>query len=102
PFDGHGLGLRVLGEVIRKKLTIVREEDAILRKEIKIAGLDRSIWQYFAVLPNIRSVGLRDDARSYDYTVGIRAVHSVDGMTSDWARIDWDILDKIGKRITQE
>lgn len=102
PFPGPGLGIRVLGEVTEEKLGIVREADAILREEIKIAGLDRSIWQYFAVLPNIRSVGVRNDERSYDYTVGLRAVHSVDGMTSDWARIDWDILQKISLRITSE
>ena len=102
PFPGPGLGIRVLGEVTREKLEIVREADAILREEIASAGLDREIWQYFAVLPNIRSVGVRDDARSYDYTVGLRAVHSVDGMTSDWARIDWDILEKISRRIVAE
>ncbi|MFD2132133.1 glutamine-hydrolyzing GMP synthase [Pseudogracilibacillus auburnensis] len=102
PFPGPGLGIRVLGEVTREKLTIVREADAILREEIALAGLDRDIWQYFAILPNIRSVGVRDDARSYDYTVGLRAVHSVDGMTSDWARIDWEILDKISHRIVAE
>ena len=102
PFPGPGLGIRVLGEVTREKLHIVREADAILREEIRLAGLDREIWQYFAILPNIRSVGVRDDARSYDYTVGLRAVHSVDGMTSDWARIDWDILDKISRRIVAE
>lgn len=102
PFPGPGLGIRVLGEVTRDKLAIVREADAILREEIAKAGLDRAIWQYFAVLPNIRSVGVRDDARSYDHTVGLRAVHSVDGMTSDWARIDWDILSKISGRIVNE
>ncbi|MEI3605373.1 glutamine-hydrolyzing GMP synthase [Pseudogracilibacillus sp. SE30717A] len=102
PFPGPGLGIRVLGEVTQEKLAIVREADAILREEIALAGLDRDIWQYFAILPNIRSVGVRDDERSYDYTVGLRAVHSVDGMTSDWARIDWDILDKISRRIVSE
>src|SRR5699024_10155427 len=102
PFPGPGLGIRVLGEVTEDKLAIVREADAILREEIALAGLDRAIWQYFAVLPNIRSVGVRDDQRSYDYTVGLRAVHSVDGMTSDWARIDWEILQKISERIVSE
>ncbi len=102
PFPGPGLGIRVLGEVTEEKLTIVREADAILREEIRLAGLDRDIWQYFAVLPNIRSVGMTDDGRSYDYTVGLRAVNSVDGMTSDWARIDWEILDRISRRIVTE
>ncbi len=102
PFPGPGLGIRVLGEVTKEKLEIVREADAILREEIRVAGLDRSIWQYFAILPNIRSVGVRDDSRSYDHTIGIRAVHSVDGMTSDWARIPWDVLEKISQRIVGE
>lgn len=102
PFPGPGLGIRVLGEVTREKVAIVQEADAILREEIRLAGLDRDIWQYFAVLPNIRSVGVRNDGRSYDYTIGIRAVHSVDGMTSEWARIDWNLLDKISRRIVSE
>lgn len=102
PFPGPGLGIRVLGEVTKEKVTIVREADAILREEIARANLDRSIWQYFAILPNIRSVGVRDDGRSYDYTVGLRAVHSVDGMTSEWARIDWDVLNTISERIVAE
>lgn len=102
PFPGPGLGIRVLGEVTREKVEIVQEADAILRDEIRRHGLERDIWQYFAVLPNIRSVGVRDDGRSYDHTIGIRAVHSVDGMTSEWARIDWEILDQISRRIVAE
>ncbi|WP_070121723.1 glutamine-hydrolyzing GMP synthase [Bacillus marinisedimentorum] len=102
PFPGPGLAIRVLGEVTEEKLEIVRESDAILRDEIKKAGLDREIWQYFTVLPNIRSVGVMGDARTYDYTVGIRAVTSVDGMTSDWARIPWDVMEKISTRIVNE
>ena len=102
PFPGPGLGIRVLGEVTEEKLEIVRESDAILREEIKNAGLDRDIWQYFTVLPDIRSVGVMGDARTYDYTIGIRAVTSIDGMTPDWARIPWDVLEKISVRIVNE
>ena len=102
PFPGPGLGIRVLGEVTKEKVEIVREADAILREEIASAGLDRDIWQYFAVLPGIQSVGVKDGERTYDHTVGIRAVHSVDGMTSDFARIPWDVLEKISRRMTSE
>lgn len=102
PFPGPGLGIRVLGEISEEKLEIVRESDYILREEIKKAGLDRDIWQYFTVLPDIRSVGVMGDARTYDYTIGIRAVTSIDGMTSDWARIPWDVLEIISTRIVNE
>lgn len=102
PFPGPGLGIRVLGEISEDKLEIVRESDYILREEIRKAGLEREIWQYFTVLPDIRSVGVMGDARTYDYTIGIRAVTSVDGMTSDWARIPWDVLEVISTRIVNE
>ncbi len=102
PFPGPGLGIRVIGEITEEKLEIVRESDAILREEIKKAGLDRDIWQYFTVLPGFRSVGVMGDARTYDYTIGIRAVTSIDGMTSDWARIPWDVLEVISTRIVNE
>lgn len=102
PFPGPGLGIRVIGEVTEDKLEIVRESDAILREEIKKAGLHRDIWQYFTILPGIRSVGVMGDGRTYDYTVGIRAVNSIDGMTADFARIPWDILQKISVRIVNE
>jgi len=102
PFPGPGLAIRVLGAITEEKLKIVRESDAILREEIKEAGLDRDIWQYFTVLPDIRSVGVMGDERTYDYTIGIRAVTSIDGMTSDWARIPWDVLEKISTRIVNQ
>lgn len=102
PFPGPGLGIRVIGEVTEAKLAIVRESDAILREEIAQAGLDREIWQYFTTLPDFKSVGVMGDARTYAYTVGIRAVTSIDGMTADWARIPFDVLERISSRIINE
>ncbi|MBT2569725.1 glutamine-hydrolyzing GMP synthase [Planococcus sp. ISL-110] len=102
PFPGPGLGIRIMGAVTEEKLKIVRESDWILRDEISKAGLDRDIWQYFTVLPDLRSVGVMGDARTYDYAIGIRAVTSIDGMTSDWARIPWEVLEKISVRLVNE
>ncbi|MGG0665815.1 glutamine-hydrolyzing GMP synthase [Viridibacillus arvi] len=102
PFPGPGLAIRVLGEVTEEKLKIVRESDAILREEIAKNGLDRDIWQYFTVLPDLKSVGVMGDQRTYDYAIGIRAVTSIDGMTSDWARIPWEVLEKISVRLVNE
>ncbi|MGL4521564.1 MAG: glutamine-hydrolyzing GMP synthase [Bacilli bacterium] len=102
PFPGPGLGIRVLGEVTEEKLEIVRESDAILREEIRLNNLEGEVWQYFTVLPDIRSVGVMGDERTYDYTIGIRAVTSIDGMTADFARLPWDVLQKISVRIVNE
>ncbi|UNM95096.1 glutamine-hydrolyzing GMP synthase [Ignatzschineria rhizosphaerae] len=102
PFPGPGLGIRVLGDITEEKLEIVRESDAILREEIKIAGLEGDIWQYFTVLTGLRSVGVMGDSRTYDYTIAIRAITSIDGMTADFARIPWDILQKVSVRMVNE
>lgn len=102
PFPGPGLGIRVLGEITASKLEIVRESDAILREEIALAGLDREIWQYFTVVTDTRTVGVMGDERTYDYTLAIRAVTSIDGMTADWAKIPWEVLQKISTRIVNE
>lgn len=102
PFPGPGLAVRILGEITPEKLTVVRESDAILREEIKKAGLDREIWQYFTVLPGFKTVGVTDDKRTYDYTIGIRAITSVDGATAHWSHIPFDVLEKISQRITNE
>ena len=102
PFPGPGLAIRVLGEVTEEKLRITREADAIFREEIANARLDRTIWQYFACLPNIHSVGVMGDGRTYSYTVALRAVTSTDGMTSDWAHIPYSVLDTISRRIVNE
>lgn len=102
PFPGPGLGIRILGDITEEKLEIVRESDAILREEIKLAGLEGDIWQYFTVLTGLRSVGVMGDSRTYDYTVAIRAITSIDGMTADFARIPWDVLQKISVRMVNE
>nr|WP_312577799.1 glutamine-hydrolyzing GMP synthase [Sedimentibacter sp.] len=102
PFPGPGLAIRVLGEITEDKLKIVRDADFIFRDEIKKAGLQNKIWQYFACLPNIRSVGVMGDVRTYSHTVALRAVTSSDGMTSDWARIPYDVLEKVSNRIVNE
>ena len=102
PFPGPGLGIRVLGEVTEEKLEIVRETDAILREEIKIAGLERDIWQYFTALPNVKTVGVMGDERTYSYVVAIRGVTSIDGMTADWARIPHEVLAHISTRMINE
>ena len=102
PFPGPGLGIRVIGEVTEEKLAILREADAIFREEIANAGLDREINQYFAVITDMRSVGVMGDDRTYDYTVALRGVTTTDFMTADWARIPYDVLDRVSVRIVNE
>lgn len=102
PFPGPGLGIRVIGEVNEYKLNILRDADAIFREEIKNAGLMRSINQYFAVITDMKSVGVMGDARTYEYTVALRAVTTTDFMTADWARIPYDVLEKVSNRIINE
>ena len=102
PFPGPGLAIRIIGEITEEKLDILKEADAIFRKEISFAGLEKEIWQYFAVLTGMRSVGVMGDERTYDYTIALRAVTSVDGMTADWAQIPYEVLAKISNRIVNE
>ncbi len=102
PFPGPGLAIRILGDITEDKLEIVRDSDFILREEIAKAGLDRDIWQYFTVLTGLKSVGVMGDSRTYDYTLAIRAITSIDGMTADFARIPWDVLQKISVRLVNE
>ena len=102
PFPGPGLAIRIIGEVTRERLEILREADAILLEEIRRAGLYRELWQSFAVLPAIRSVGVQGDERTYGYPVVIRAVTSDDAMTADWARLPYDLLETISSRIVNE
>ncbi|MGN7478717.1 glutamine-hydrolyzing GMP synthase [Solibacillus silvestris] len=102
PFPGPGLGVRVLGEIEPERLEAVRESDAILREEFALAGLDKKVWQYFTVVPNFKSVGVRNNERTYEYPVIIRAVNTVDAMTASIEPIDWPILLKITDRIINE
>jgi GMP synthase (glutamine-hydrolysing) len=102
PFPGPGLAIRIIGEVTAERLAILREADAILLDEVRRAGLYRELWQCFAVLPAIRSVGVQGDERTYAYPIVIRAVTSEDAMTADWARLPYDLLETISSRIINE
>ena len=102
PFPGPGLAIRIIGEVTAEKLHILKEADAIVRQEIKDYGLHKDVWQYFAVLPSIRSVGVMGDSRTYGYPIVLRAVTSDDAMTADWARLPYELLERISNKIVNE
>jgi GMP synthase (glutamine-hydrolysing) len=102
PFPGPGLAVRIIGEVTAEKVAILQEADAIVREEVRAAGLERAIWQAFAVLPDIRAVGVMGDERTYGYPVIIRAVTSDDAMTADWARLPYEVLESMSSRIINE
>lgn len=102
PFPGPGLAIRIIGDITENKLNILREADSIFREEIANANLHKSINQYFAVLTNLRSVGVMGDERTYDYTIALRAVETTDFMTGVWSKIPYEILEKISSRIVNE
>lgn len=102
PFPGPGLAIRIMGEVTREKLETLRDADYIFREEVAKAGLAGKIWQYFAVITNSKTVGVQGDFRTYENVIALRAVTSVDAMTADWARIPYDVLEKVSSRITNE
>jgi len=102
PFPGPGLAIRIVGEVTQERLDILRAADAVLLEEVRRAGLYGELWQSFAVLPAIRSVGVQGDSRTYAYPIVIRAVSSEDAMTADWARLPYDLLERISSRIINE
>ena len=102
PFPGPGLGVRIIGDITADKVAILQEADYIYREEIAKAGLDKEIWQYFAILTNLKTVGVMGDERTYDYMVGLRAITSVDGMTADWVRIPYGLLERVSTRIVNE
>ena len=102
PFPGPGLAIRIIGEITPEKISILQDADAIFREEIAKAGLDRDIHQYFAVLTSMRSVGVMGDGRTYDYTLALRGVTTTDFMTADWARIPYDVLERVSNRIVNE
>jgi GMP synthase (glutamine-hydrolysing) len=102
PFPGPGLGIRIIGDITRERLDILRRADFVLQEEIRAAGWYNKVWQSFAVLPCVKSVGVMGDARTYEYPIIIRAVTSEDAMTADWARLPYDLLERISTRIINE
>lgn len=102
PFPGPGLAIRIIGDITKEKIRLVQESDAILREEIKRAGLDKKIWQYFTVLTNVKSVGVMGDQRTYMYTLALRLVNSIDGMSADYYKLPYDVIDIISRRIVNE
>ncbi|MCK4847117.1 MAG: glutamine-hydrolyzing GMP synthase, partial [Deltaproteobacteria bacterium] len=102
PFPGPGLAIRIIGEVTPVRCKILREADAIVLEEIKLAGLYDKIWQAFAVLLPVKTVGVMGDERTYENTLAVRAVESTDGMTADWVRLPYDVLERISSRVINE
>ena len=102
PFPGPGLAVRCIGAITKDRLEILKDADYIFREEIANAGLDREINQYFAVITDMRSVGVMGDGRTYDYTIALRAVTTTDFMTGEWARIPYEVLEKVSRRIVNE
>jgi len=102
PFPGPGLGVRCLGAITRDRLEALRESDAILREEFALAGLDKTVWQYFTTIPDFRSTGVREGKRVFDWPVIIRAVNTVDAMSATVPEIEWAVLKKITSRILSE
>jgi GMP synthase (glutamine-hydrolysing) len=102
PFPGPGLAVRIIGGVTVQNVALLQEADAIVRQEIEDAGLGRQVWQYFAILTPVKSVGVMGDGRTYENVVGVRAVASEDAMTADWARLPYDLLARMSNRIVNE
>jgi GMP synthase (glutamine-hydrolysing) len=102
PFPGPGLAVRIVGEVTAERVEVLQRADAVVTEEVKRAGLYRELWQSFAVLPAVRSVGVMGDERTYAYPIVIRAVTSDDAMTADWARLPYDLLERISSRLINE
>jgi GMP synthase (glutamine-hydrolysing) len=102
PFPGPGLAVRIIGEVTRERLEILRRADSIITEEIKRAGLERDVWQAFGILPALQTVGVQGDSRTYAYPLVVRAVSSEDAMTADWVRLPYEVLERISSRVVNE
>ncbi|RLI08092.1 GMP synthase (glutamine-hydrolyzing), partial [Candidatus Bathyarchaeota archaeon] len=102
PFPGPGLAVRIVGEVTEEKLELLRRADAVVCEEVEASGLSEEVWQYFAVLTDTKSTGVKGDERAYGWTVAVRIVESVDGMTAGFSKAPWDLLERISTRITNE